>query len=232
MASKLFQVILEFDEGKDYGFSIRPRHKTCLLLLQKNQTFSPGDFITHNFDKVGKQDTPTKQRRDIFYQSFSIAKKIGLIKELNDYPISFRDFTNLETVQYFTEQLRQDKRKNTKWDVGDLSPTQKSYLYAIWNFNKWLCGKEFESNKLVQTDLDSYKKIKSKSILKGLEHFLSLYAYSYGSESDFVKMTKHYLFDKEKHGHKKANTMRIIRCAIEGYFEKNDSPLIFKFDDK
>jgi len=45
-------------------------------------------------------------------------------------------------------------------------------------------------------------------------------------------MVKRYLYDKEKHGHKKAKTMRIVRCVIEGYFEKNDSPLIFKFDEK
>lgn len=232
MHIKQFQIISEFKQKKDYGFPIRPRHQTVLSLLKKDQTFIPGDFITDNFNKVGKQDTPTKQRRDIFYQGFSIAKKIGLIEELNDYPISFRDFTNLETVQYFTEQLRQDKRKNTKWDSGNLSPTAKSYLYAIWNFNNWLCGKEFESNTMVQTDLDSYKKIKSKTVLEGLEHFFSLYASSNGSESDFIKMTKRYLYDKEKHGHKKANTMKIVRCAIEGYFEKNDSPLIFKFDAK
>jgi len=197
-----------------------------------NQTFIPWILIRKNFDKIGKRDTPAKQKQDIFYQSFSIAKTIGLIKELNDYSISFRDFTNLETVRYFTDQLRQDKRKNTKWDVSNLSPTQKTYLYAIWGFNNWLYGKEFESKTMIQTDLDTYKKIKSKTVLKGLEHFLNLYLDSHGSESDFVKMTKHYLYDKQKHGHKKANTMRIIRCAIEGYFEKNDSPLIFKFDEK
>ena len=85
---------------------------------------------------------------------------------------------------------------------------------------------------MIQTDLNAYKKIKSKTILEGLEHFFTLYIESHGSESDFIKMVKRYLYDKEKHGHKKATTMRIVRCAIEGYFEKNDSPLIFKFDER
>ena len=162
----------------------------------------------------------------------SIGKKIGMIKDYSEYPIAFRDFTSLDTIHYFTEQLRQDRRKNIKWDVNNLSPTQKSYLYALWNFSNWLYGKEFESNALIQTDLNEYKKIKSKTTLEGLENFFNLYADSHGSESDFIKMVKRYLYDKEKHGHKKANTVRIIRCAIEGHFEKNDNPLIFKFDEK
>jgi|CXWL01.1.fsa_nt_gi hypothetical protein len=232
MSTKVFQVIAEFDYTKDYGISIRPRHKKCLLLFRKDQNLTPRDFICKNYDKLGKKDTPTKQKHDIFYQSLSIAKKIELVKEVTNYPISFRDFVNLESVKYFTEQLRQDKRKNTKWDIYNLSPTQKSYLYALWNFNNWLYGKKFESSAMIQTNHNEYKKIKSESTLGGLEHFYHLYADSHGSESDFVKMTKHYLYDKEKHGNKKANTMRIVRCAIEGYFEKNDNPLIFKFDEK
>ncbi|AFS83148.1 hypothetical protein [Candidatus Nitrosopumilus sediminis] len=232
MESKTYQVISEFDEQKDYGFSIRPRHKKCLTLLHNNQTLTPKDFLSKHLDDIGKKETPLKQKKDIFYQAMSIGKKIGVISDYSQYPIQFRDFSNLETVHYFTEQLRQDKRKNTKWDIHNLSPTQKSYLYALWNFSNWLYGKEFESNALIQTDLNEYKKIKSKTTLEGLEHFFTLYTNSHGSESDFIKMVKRYLYDKEKHGHKKANTIRIIRCAIEGYFEKNDSPIIFKFDEK
>lgn len=232
MASKTYQIISKFDEDEDYGFSIRPRHKKCLSLFEQNQTITPSKFMNENRDKIGKKETPLKQKKDIFYQAISIGKKIGLVKDYAPYPIPFREFTGLESVHYFTEQLRQDKRKNTQFDIHNLSPTQKSYLYALWNFSNWLYGKEFESNALVQTDLNEYKKIKSKTILEGLEHFFNLYAESHGSESDFIKMVKRYLYDKEKHGHKKAKTMRIVRCAIEGYFEKNDSPLIFKFDEK
>ncbi|MDH3276956.1 MAG: hypothetical protein OEM21_02535 [Nitrosopumilus sp.] len=94
------------------------------------------------------------------------------------------------------------------------------------------CMAEFESHALIQTDLNEYKKIKSKTTLEGLKHFFTLYTNSHGSESDFIKMAKRYLYDKEKHGHKKANTIRIIRCAIEGCFEKNDNPIIFKFEEK
>jgi hypothetical protein len=232
MEPKTYQVISQFDEDRDYGLSIRPMHKKCLALLGVNQTLTPKDFLCKNSDSIGKKETPLKQKKDIFYQAMSIGKKIGILKDFTIYPIQFQEFISLETIHYFTEQLRQDKRKNTKWDVNNLSPTQKSYLYALWNFSNWLYGKEFESNTLIQTDLNEYKKIKSKTTLEGLEHFFNLYVDSHGSESDFIKMVKRYLYDKETHGHKKAPTMRIVRCAIEGYFEKNDSPLIFKFDEK
>ena len=208
MYQKQFHIVSEFDQNKEYGIPIRPRHKKVLLLLKSNQKFTPGDFIDKNLEKLGNHDTPLKHRKDILYQSFAIGKKIGLIKEIDDYPIPFREFVNLETIQYFTEQLRGDRRKNTSWDAGHLSPTQKSYLYALWNFNNWLCRKEFESTTLIQSDLDTYKKIRSKTVLEGLEHFLSLYGDSQGSAPDFIKMTKRYLYDKEKHGHKKAKTMR------------------------
>ncbi len=124
MVSKLYQIISEFDEQKDYGFSIRPRHKKCLLLFEKNQTMTPLDFINKNYDKIGKKETPIKQKKDIFYQAVSIGKKIGVVRDYSQYPILFREFTSLETVHYFTEQLRQDRRKNTKFDVDNLSPTQ------------------------------------------------------------------------------------------------------------
>ncbi|MCJ8306397.1 MAG: hypothetical protein MJK05_05090 [Nitrosopumilus sp.] len=103
-----------------------------LTLLANNQLLTPKDFLNTNYEKIGKKETPLKQKKDIFYQAMSIGKKIGVIKDYSEYPITFRDFTSLETIHYFTEQLRQDKRKNTKWDVNNLSPTQKPYfLYII-----------------------------------------------------------------------------------------------------
>jgi len=180
MAFKQYQIISEFDESKDYGFSIRPRHKKCLSLFEQNQTITPSKFVTENHEKIGKKETPLKQKKDIFYQAISIGKNVGLVKDYVEYPISFRDFTSLESVHYFTEQLRRDKRKNTQFDNHNLSPTQKSYFYALWNFSNLFYGKEFESNTLVQTALNEYKKIKSKTILEGLEHFFySLYRVSW-----------------------------------------------------
>ena len=128
MAFKQYRIVSEFDEQKDYGFSIRPRHKKCLSLFEQNQTIPPSRFVNENHDKIGKKETPLTQKKDIFYPAISIGKKIGLVQDYTPYPISFREFTSLETVHYFTEQLRQDKRKNTKFDVMNLSPTQKSYL--------------------------------------------------------------------------------------------------------
>lgn len=162
MESKTYQAISEFDEQKDYGFSTRPRHKKCLTLLQNNPTLTPKDFLSKHLDDIGKKETPLKQKNDIFYQAMSIGKKIGVISDYSQHPIQFRDFTGLETVHYFTEQLRQDKRKNTKWDIHNLSPTQKSYLYALWNFSNWLHAKESESDALIRTDLNEYKKINFK----------------------------------------------------------------------
>ncbi len=103
MESKTYQVISEFDEQKDYGFSIRPRHKKCLLLLEQNQTLTPKDFLNKHYDQIGKKETPVKQKKDIFYQAMSIGKKIGVVKDYSQYHVSFREFIGLETVHYFTE---------------------------------------------------------------------------------------------------------------------------------
>lgn len=87
MHQKQFHIVSEFDGTKDYGIPIRPRHKKVLLLLKTNQKFAPGDFIEKNLEKLGNQDASLKHRKDIIYQSFSIGKKIGLIKEINNYGI-------------------------------------------------------------------------------------------------------------------------------------------------
>jgi len=66
MESKTYQVISEFDEQKDYGFSIRPKHKKYLSLLQNNQTLTPKDFFSKHLDKIGKKETPLKQKKISF----------------------------------------------------------------------------------------------------------------------------------------------------------------------
>ncbi len=86
MESKTYQVISEFDEQKDYGFSIRPRHKKCLTLLQNNQTLTPKDFLSKHLDDIGKKEIPLKQKKDIFYQAMSIGKKIDVISDYSQYP--------------------------------------------------------------------------------------------------------------------------------------------------
>ncbi|MBM3911019.1 MAG: phage integrase family protein [Thaumarchaeota archaeon] len=232
MKTVIVEVIDEFNPEKDYGITMRNGVVKCLSTLKKGQKISIPDFIReHRTEFTRKPESFTGVRKTV-YESFAIGKKIGILKPFKIHPITFAEFCKLETIAYFSEQLRANKNQNLKsYGVMALSATQRSYLYELWRFNNWLYGKEFSYQKLIQVDLDSFKKTIQTVVLEGIEGFLELYRKSHQSESDFVRMIKRYLHDPMHKG-KKAGTMKAPYNAILAYFDRNDTPLSFKFDPK
>lgn len=94
-----------------------------------------------------------------------------------------------------------------------------------------MVGRKFEFKRLMQTGEESFKKTTETIELQGVEHFLKLYQESYNSDVEFVKIIKRYLLDPIN-SKKRASMISLEHTSIKTYFEKNDSPIIFKFDSK
>lgn len=153
-----------------------------------------------------------------------------MYKQKLEVVIPFVEFCKQETVLYCLKQLRSSKFKNIK-PAESLSSTQKTYAYAIWRFNNWLAGKDFEFFQLNQISSDSFKREKKNIQLQGLEHFFKIFVESHNSDQEFAKVIKQYLLspgNKEK----RASTIDLDQCAIKAYFEKNDSPINFNYNSK
>ncbi len=140
------------------------------------------------------------------------------------------DFCNLESVQYFLSQLRGNKLKNLEpKSITSDNGTKRLYLQANYQFNNWLHGKSFEFSITKQIDIDTFKKTKQLVTLEGLEHLLKRFQNSFNTDSEFIKIVKLYLMD-EIHSKCSAKYMSVKHSAITSYFDKNDSPLKFKYN--
>lgn len=147
-------------------------------------------------------------------------------------PLSFIEFSKLESVSYFLSQLRKSRYKNIPDERKNFSGTQRRYCYNLLAFNNWLIGKKFEITQLHWIDSDTFKKIKSEITFTGVEQLLELCKGSQNSDSDYIKIIKRFLLDETLHKNKSSITMDGYYYAITSYFEKNECPLIFKFSGK
>lgn len=221
----------EFNPTKDYGIKIRKQYAECLASLKKDERINPHEFIKTNLDKFTSKPQPFVTNRTLVYHSFTLGKKIGMLKPLSrtesGYSISFSDFCRLETVSYFMSQLRSSRFKNLA--QKGIGSTAESYAYRLWNFDQWLHGKTFEITASEQSGKDLFRRTKTTVLLNGVEHFLELYKDPYKIESEFVKIVKGYLLDPIHRG-KRQKTIKIDYVAIKSYFEKNDYPLNLRID--
>lgn len=220
-----YQVIQEFDRSQDYAVAVNPKEAECLSALKKGQVLTQKQFLDENRDKIKS----VKVYQKIVHLTFGTGEKIGVLKKVPSESTEFEEFCKQETVAYFIMQLRGSKMKNVTDD--SLSSTQKIYAYSLQRFSKWLQGKDFEYSQLRQISSDSFRRQKTKVKLEGLEHFYKLFVESHNSEQDFAKVIKGYLLDP-KNKDKRASTITSEQSAIKAYFEKNDSPINFKFDSK
>jgi integrase len=223
---KVYQVVKEFDSSQDYGVSVHTKEAQCLSILKKGQTLTQKQFLDQNKNQF-KQ---FKIYQKLVYLSFGTGKKIGMLKDIPPKVTPFEEFCKQETVAYCIRQLRGSKFKNLK-QKGNLCSTQKSYAYSLWRFSNWLEGRNFEYHQLLQTSDDSFKRKKTSLKLVGLEHFYKLFLESHNSDSEFAKAIKSYLLDPQ-FKEKRASTISNDQCAIKAYFDKNDSPINFRFDAK
>ncbi len=60
---------------------------------------------------------------------------------------------------------------------------------------------------------------------------MKLYQEPHTSNTEFVRIIKSFLMD-EQHKYMKALTVDLFYCSIRAYFDRNDSPINFKFDSK
>lgn len=229
MNERRYQVIASFDLSKNYGIHIKKGYAKCLSELKKDDIITSREFHKRHTNMLGKKATPSSQMKQVT-AALGIGEKIGILRPVESNTISFQAFCKLDTISYLKEQLRGPQYKNLKpIDPSGLSSTQRTYLYALYKFNNWLVGKEFEFTTFSQAGADTFKKTRQKVALKGVEHLLALYRDSTQSEPDFVRMIKKYLLDAI-HVHKSASSIKGEHASIMAYFEKNDLPIRFKFD--
>lgn len=231
MNLKTYQIIDTFDPSKDYGIHIKKGVAKQLAVLKKGEMVDSGEFLRINASILNPKAKPLSWQKHVS-ATLAVGVKIGILQQVDLNPISFRDFCKLDGINYLKEQLRGHQYQNlTPQDPMGLGSTQRTYIYALYRFNNWLVGREFEFTQVLTTGSDTFKKIRQKIVLTGLEHLLQLYKDSIQSEPDFVKIIKKYLLDPI-HVDKRAAGIKVDHAAIVAYFEKNDFPIRFKFDAK
>jgi len=227
---KYLLVLEEFDPAKSYPVKIRPQYARVLSSFQKGQRINPKNYINEHHSEFTQKETH-KATSGAIYHALTLGRKIGVLRDLSDQeagaPISFEDFCRLETVQYFINQHKGSRYKNLdpKFQAG----TAERYSRNLWHFNNWLAGREFEYFGYVSTGGDSFRREKTKVQLESVEHFLKIYQETFHTEKDFVKLIKMYLMDSQN-SLKRSNTVKLMYNSIKSYFEKNDTPLNFRFD--
>ena len=229
MPTKYFEVLENFDPKKHSKINAAPSILKCLKLFKKGDIISPKKFAESNSQYLNKRSTKLNATLYTVDRSIKIAKELGLITIFDERPISYADFCNLDSVQYFLNQLRGSKLKNLKSDGMKENTTKRSYVQQIYRFNNWLHGKSFEFSTTKQIEIDVFKKTKEKSTLDGIEHLLQLFQNSFNTDSEYIKVVKMYLMD-QMHEKCSAKYMSVKHSAITSYFDKNDSPLKFKYN--
>ena len=228
---KEIQIVDTFDSTKDYGIHISPQSAKCLSILKKGEQFITNDFVRSHLNEFTDKVTTEHTNRCLVYKAFRIGRKIGIIKNAETRGITFDECVELESVEYFLNQYSKSHYKNIISDKHGFRGTQRAYGYALKNFNNWLIGKSLEYEKLIHTGNDNYKKVTESVTLSGLENLLKLVQESMGNKSHFIKIIKKYLNDS-CHEDKSSSAMSSIYFAINGYFEKNEAPVHFKFNAK
>ena len=229
MPTKHFEILDNFDPKKHNFDGITPRIENCLKLFKKGDIISPKQFAESNILLLKTSSTKLDAIRNTVDRSIQIAKELGIISLIQDKPISYADFCNLDTVQYFVSQLRGSKMKNLESNSIKDNTTKRHYVQQIYHFNNWLHEKSFEFSTIKQIDIDTFKKTKQRIQLNGLEHFLELFQNSQNTDSEYIKVVKLYLMDNI-HSKCSAKYMSVKHSAITSYFDRNDSPLKFKYN--
>ena len=224
---KEIQIVDTFDSTKDYGIHISPQSVKCLSVLKKGEKFIINDFVRSHLNEFTDKVTTEHTNRCLVYKAFRIGRKIGIIKNAETRGITFDECVKLESVEYFLNHYSKSHYKNIISDKHGFRGTQRSYGYALKNFNNWLIGKSLEYEKLIHTGNDNYKKVTESVTLSGLEDLLKLVQESIGNKSHFIKIIKKYLNDS-CHEDKSSSSMSSIYFAINGYFEKNEEEQIAK----
>ena len=233
MTKIIYTVLEEFDENKDYGIKIRKQYQKCLATLKKGEKIIPAEHAKKHLNEFTIKPSDFVLNRTIVSHSCTIGKRIGMLEEVSleerGICMTRKEFDELETVRYCLKQLRGSRYKNVDPKKG--SGTADAYSYRLWKWNNWVHGKSFEFFTEVQTGVDTYKRVREKVELDGVEQLLEIAKQPFSVKPDIIKVIKEYLLDSMHEG-KRSSTMNLEACAIKAYFEKNDCPMNFRFDPK
>jgi len=160
LPTKHFQILENFDPSKHNISGITPRVANCLKLFKKGEIISPKQFSESNISLLKTKSSKINTVKNTVDTSIQIAKKRGIITLVNDNPITYADFCNLDSIQYFVSQLRGSKMKNLESNSIKDNTTKRHYVQQIYHFNNWLHEKEFEFLTIKQIDVDIFQKTK------------------------------------------------------------------------
>ncbi len=224
-----YEVLENFDPSKHEQFFSKSQTK-CMGLLKKGFVFTPVKLINDNLDYLPTFIAKNKHRATSItvFNTLRIAKGLGIVRVVDDKPIPFDDFCQLESVSYFADQLRGSKNKNLV-EKRKLVSTKKDYLYRTWEFSNWLHGKTFDFKVVKHLSETTFETKTEQITLEGLEHLLNLYKESFQTNSDYVRVIKKFLND-EVHAKCSVGYMKLKHVAIMSFFEKNECDLRFKYD--
>jgi len=224
-----YEVLENFNKKKHKSFFTKSQTK-CIELLKKGDKFKPVNLINNNLDYLPTFTATNKHRATSItvFNTLKIAKGLGIVRIVDDKPISFDDFCQLESISYFADQLRGSKNKNLV-EKRKLVSTKKDYLYRVWEFNNWLHGKSFDFKMVKHLSESTFETRTEKVTLEGLEHLLNLYKESFQTDSDYIRVIKKFLND-DSHAKCSVGYMKLKHVAIMSFFEKNECDLRFKYD--
>ena len=229
LTNTIYEVVEEYNPEIHHA-KLKPSQLKCIGLLKKGATFQPKDVIIEHADYLASKSAKSKitASKHVWDNTLRIARGLGIVKTSHIVRTPFDDFCQLESIQYFSQQLKGTKTKFLK-DSGYDSSTKRNYLYRVWEFDTWLNGKTFEFKQTKHLTETSFEVVVDKIKLEGIEHFLKLFQRSFNSDSDFIRVIKQFLNDQMN---RKCSVgyMKMKRNAILSYFEKNECELKFKYD--
>ena len=231
LPNRTYQVLEEYNPKKHH-VKLKPSQLKCIALLKKGDTFEPKNMIVDHADYLATKSAKSKltASKHVVAETLRIAKELGIVQTFETTVMPFEEFCQLDSIQYFGEQLKGTKTKFLK-SVNYDSSTKRNYLYRTWEFNEWLHGKTFEFKQTKHLTETTFETITEKITLDGIEHFLELFKRSFNSDSDFIRVIKRFLND-EMNRKCSVGYMKMKRNAILSYFEKNECELKFKYDPR
>jgi hypothetical protein len=228
-----YKAVLDFDDlVKHLDAHISNSQLKVIKSIKKNQEFTSREFLSNNLDLIDPNRTKGIGNRQTFVsRCLKTCISIGLVEKLETIPvISFDDFLKLDTISYWLSQIRGSKFKNITSNKKN-GGTRIQYAYHVWKFNNWLHGKKFLLSRSRQVSTTTFERTQSEITFDSIEQMISIMQEPYSVDADFIKIIKKYLLDPIHDG-KSSNSITISHYAIKSYFEKNDFPLVFKFNSK
>ncbi len=202
------------------------RIRTIISSISPDDIVSSASILTKYGQELGEINA--HYPKNVISFALHAAYKMNLVERLNDNQIPDW-FQNLDTVVYWSSQLRGSRYKNTK-DVGT-GGTRPVYLYHLWNFNKWIKDRMFKITILEGAGTSIFTQRTTMRKFQTVEEVLRLLDQPMVDPKNVIRIVKQYLLDPT-HLHKKATYMSTIKNALQSYFVKNEHEIHIHYNPK